>query len=964
MKSTIHGAAGISRRRLVRSLGIAPFLGLIDAVGATGVTDAVAELAGTWRRATDPDDKGIAQRWHASVLRDALPLPGSLEQGRVGNPVTLKTPWTGDINDRSYFTAPDYARYREPGNLKVPFFLQPDTWYRGAAWYQREIDIPAAWQGRRVELFLERPHWETRVWIDGRPIGRNDALHVPHCYDLGVVAPGAHRLTIRVDNRMIVEIGHNGHGVTDHTQGNWNGIAGRIELRATEPVWIERVDLYPVLADRVLKLRGTLRRTDGAAVVEAAEIAFAGRRARAHVTWKGADGSFEATVSPDPADEAARRAWDEFDPVLHEVAVRLANGEEWHGRFGWRELAATPAGFTMNGRPAMLRGALECSIFPLTGHPPTDIESWRRIMRRARDYGLNHLRFHSYCPPEAAFDAADEIGIYLQVETVWANQSVKIGGGLPVDAWVYAETDRILAAHGNHPSFVLMTHGNEPGGGGTPEGEARRDAFLGSYVRHYRALDARRLWTSGSGWPLIDDSQFHVTPTPRVQNWGEGLKSRINARPPETQTDYRDFIGKYPVPVISHEIGQWCVYPDLNERRKYTGYLKAKNFDIFADRLRDSGLRDHAPEFLYASGRLQVLCYKEDIESALRTHKMGGFQLLGLQDFPGQGTALVGVLDPFWDDKGYVTSTEYRRFCAPTVPLARMHSRVAVSGAPFPFTVDVAHFGRAAIEEAEIGWRVMRTDGALLAQGAFRPRSIPLGNAPLGLSAAPVLSADEACSARLTIGIRHAGRLLAENDWDLWVYPAAAPAVASDKRLRRTDRIDGALLDHLAQGGDALIGLAGSQVANYPERPVQLGFSSIFWNTLWTERQAPTTLGILCDPGHAALADFPTEAHSNWQWWYLLHRAGALRLDLLPPGVEPIVRVIDDWFTARPLGLVIEMAVGRGRAIVCGFPLDGADAQDPVTRQIIASLERYMRGSDFRPTVQVSPGQLGRLAAA
>ncbi|KQV55682.1 MULTISPECIES: sugar-binding domain-containing protein [unclassified Caulobacter] len=950
----------ISRRRLVQSLGIAPFLGLID----TAIADAAggtANLGATWRRALDKDDAGLDQRWFDRVLTDTLTLPGSLERQGVGEPVGLATPWTGDVNDRSFFNAPGYARYRAADDFKVPFFLQPDSWYRGPAWYQRDIDIPASWRGKRVELFLERPHWETRVWIDGRALGRGDALHVPHCYDLGVVQPGKHRLTIRVDNRMIVEIGHNGHGVTDHTQGNWNGIAGRIELRATEPVWIERVDLYPALAERTLTVRAKLGRLAGAGTVDTVDVIFAGRATRGTVTWTGADGAVEVVVRPDPADAAAMRTWDEFDPVLHAVTVRLANGETWKGRFGWRALAATPNGFTLNGRPMMFRGALECAISPLTGHPATDIASWRRIMRRVKDYGLNHLRFHSYCPPEAAFDAADEAGVYLQVETVWANQSTRIGSGLAVDPWVHAETDRILAAHGNHPSFVLMTHGNEPGGGHTPEGEAKRDAFLGAYVRHYRERDPRRLWTSGSGWPILEDNQFHVTPTPRIQAWGDGLKSRINSKPPETRTDYRDFVSKYRVPVISHEIGQWCVYPNLAERPKYTGYLKAKNFDIFADRLRDNGLASHAADFLHASGRLQVLCYKEDIESALRTHGMGGFQLLGLQDFPGQGTALVGVVDPFWDDKGYVTGAEYRRFCGPTVPLARMPTRVARSGAPFAFSIDVAHFGPAPIEGAEIAWRISGGNAAL-ASGTFPARTIAVGNAPIELAAAPVLTVPKAMTAKLVVDVRRAGRLVARNDWDLWVYPASIERPTQAASLRRADRIDQALLDHLAGGGDALIGLPAARVANHAERPVKLGFSSIFWNTLWTQGQAPTTLGVLCDPRHAALADFPTETHGNWQWWYLLHRAGALRLDLLPAGVAPIVRVIDDWFTARPLGLVIEVAVGKGRAIVCGFAVDGAEAADPVSQQLVASLELYMVGATFRPAARVSPEQLRSLA--
>ena len=955
-KTTPAEKVNLTRRGLVQSLVTLPFLGV--AGGSYAATKAVSGLDGAWQYALDPRDEGLAQTWCGRTLPGEVDLAGSLEKGRIGNAVAVDTPWTGDIHDHLFFDAPEYARYREPGDIKVPFFLQPDTWYRGAAWYAREIDVPATWRGKRVELFLERAHWETRVWVDGQPFGSRDTLHTPHSYDLGLLTPGRHKLTIRVDNRMIVEIGHNGHGVTDHTQGNWNGIAGRIELRATEPVWIDRVDLYPLLNERTLKVRGYAgRSTSAAATSVSAEIALAKHVMRVPVTWLDDAGTFEAVIVADAHDAAAMRTWDEFDPVLHDVSVSLSNGEAWRGRFGWRDLTPTSSGFRMNGRPAMLRGALECSIFPLTGHPATDIDTWRHVMRRAKAYGLNHLRFHSYCPPEAAFDAADEAGVYLQVETVWANQSVTIGSGLPVDAWVYAETDRVLAAHGNHPSFMLMTHGNEPKGG------AERDAFLAAYVRHYRDLDGRRLWTSGAGWPIIDENQFHLTPTPRIQSWGDGLKSRINSLPPETETDYRDFTGQYPVPVISHEIGQWCVYPNIEETVKYKGYLKAKNFEIFADRLRDNGLYGHARDFVNASGRLQVLCYKEDIESALRTEGMGGFQLLGLQDFPGQGTALVGVVDPFWDAKSYVTEDEYRRFCAPTVALARMKTRVVGSGRSFAFTVDVAHFGAAPIEDADITWHVSSAGGLELAKGSFPRRSLAVGNAPLGLSAAPTLTAAEATAARLEVTIAKGGHVIAQNDWDVWIYPAA-DARPSSARLLRADRIDSQVLDHLANGGDALIGLPGANVANFAEQPVKLGFSSIFWNTLWTERQAPTTLGIVCDPRHAALADFPTDSHSNWQWWYLLHRAGALRLDVLPPGVEPIVRVIDDWFTARPLGLVIEVALGKGRAIVCGFAVDGPEAEDPVSRQMLASLETYMLSNAFRPAITVSPDQLARLATA
>jgi beta-galactosidase/beta-glucuronidase len=597
-------------------------------------------LAGQWRFALDRQDAGIAEKWFGQSLTGKIALPGSLPAQGIGDPVTTNTPWTGGIVDRSFFTAPEFEKYRQPGNLKVPFWLTPDTYYAGVAWFQRDIKIPADWSGKRIVFTLERPHWETRVWVDGRIIGTNDSLCTPHEYALGTLSPGKHMLTIRVDNRMIVDVGENSHSISDHTQGNWNGIVGKIELRATPPVWLDDARVFPSAAGKSARVNiriGNATGRAGAGELRIGEKSFA-------VAWDAQGGETNVEV----ALGADAQAWDEFHPALQHLSVTLKSPDRDTRDvvFGLRDLATDGTRFALNGRQIFFRGTLDCCIFPKTGHPPTDEESWKREIRVAKSFGLNLIRFHSWCPPEAAFQAADELGFYFQVEVAsWANQSTTLGDGKPVDAWLYAEAERILKTCGNHPSFMLMAYGNEPGG-------KNANAWLAKWVDHWKADDARRLYTSGSGWPQLPENQFHVTPEPRIQAWGEGLKSRINATPPETETDYRDYISRRCVPVISHEIGQWCVYPNFGEIRKYTGYLKPKHFDIFRDRLDANGLGSMAKQFLFASGKLQALCYKEDIESALRTPGMGGFELLDLHDFPGQGTALVGVLDPFWDEKG------------------------------------------------------------------------------------------------------------------------------------------------------------------------------------------------------------------------------------------------------------------------------------------------------------------------
>jgi beta-galactosidase/beta-glucuronidase len=329
-------------------------------------------LAGRWRLALDREDSGLRDGWQGRRFDGpAIELPGDLAQRGLADPVTLETAWTGSIFDPSYFDSPDYAPYRQPGNIKVPFWLQPDGHYIGAAWYQREVDIPRAWAGRRIVLSLERPHWETRVWLDGRPAGSNDSLSTPHDYDLGTeLAPGLHTLTVRVDNRHLVPIGPNSHSISDHTQGNWNGLVGRLELRLTAPTWIDDLQVYPSVAHRSVRVCG---RVGGAVLRPAGQVVRLTSPSGAAVDVDlGADGTFEVAyrLHPDAA------LWDEFSPALHALTATLPDGGSHTVTFGLR--------VTINGRPAFLRGTLECAIFPLTGHPPTDVDSWKRIIRIAR----------------------------------------------------------------------------------------------------------------------------------------------------------------------------------------------------------------------------------------------------------------------------------------------------------------------------------------------------------------------------------------------------------------------------------------------------------------------------------------------------------------------------------------------------------------------------------------------------
>jgi hypothetical protein len=298
------------------------------------------------------------------------------------------------------------------------------------------------------------------------------------------------------------------------------------------------------------------------------------------------------------------------------------------------------------------------------------------------------------------------------------------------------------------------------------------------------------------------------------------------------------------------------------------------------------------------------------------------------------------------------------------VPLARLTKRVFTSDETLRADIEAAHFGPAPFERASVTWMMRAATGKIAARGKLPSSRIPLGNGTsLGSVSIPLhgLAAPEKykLAVRITPEAGAPGtEKYFENDWDVWVYPAQVSSPA-DPEVVVVHALDPQTVAALNSGAKVLLNIPPDQVRGDRLGPVALGFSSIFWNTAWTGRQAPHTLGILCDPKNPALASFPTEYHSNWQWWYLVSHAGAMILDELPSELRPPVQVIDDWVTNRKLGLVFEARVGPGKLLVTSIDLDHGD--NPVSRQMRYSLLTYMATPRFRPTVSVTADQVNSL---
>ena len=591
-------------------------------------------------------------------------------------------------------------------------------------------------------------------------------------------------------------------------------------------------------------------------------------------------------------------------------------------------------------------------------------DSWLKIFETARSYGLNLFRFHSWCPPEAAFAAADEAGFWLQIELP-GTSCLSRDEPPSLAQFLQSELARILATYGNHPSFLSLSMGNEQLVDADPAFLARHQAVLAARVRYAQETDPRHLYTSTSH-PYTADrpDDFFVSAWGRNRSqrlvgieWGGGdvlSQTRFNCAPPETESDYRQGLEGIDKPLLTHEVGQWAVYPNLAETPKYKGLPRARNLELIHQSLEKSGLLDQADHFVQASGRLSQILYREEIESALRTPGLAGFQLLGLLDQQGQGTSTVGLLDVFWESKGLTSASEFSRYCADSVILLRMPRRVYTCLETFHARVEIAHYGAAALPDAHPAWSIFDPDGTVLAFGDLPPCAIQPGGLR-DLGEIHFTLEDVPAPLHLTVSVYLAGTTI-RNEWEFWVYPARLQDPPGSTALVAQEW-NSEVKEALEAGRNVLL------LPRLESVPCSIPgcFTPVFWNVLMKHEQAAKTMGFLCEPAHPAFAHFPTEFHSNWQWWDLAVRSRTLILDGMPASFRPIVQVIDSFEKNRKLGAVFQARVGKGRLVVSSIDLANDLEQRPVARQLRFSLLSYMNGDRFRPSHDLSSEQLDEL---
>lgn len=841
--------------------------------------------------------------------------------------------------------------------------------YKGKATYSRTIEIPKQWKKAAVELFLERtkPTW---VYVDGNLVDSCNFISTPQRYILPKLKTGKHQLDIVVDNSRGVpeQVYGSSHAYTEDTQTNWNGIIGEISLKQVE-----------LKAGQKLK----------SGMVQSESRQYTGK----------------------------------VLPCFKDFHIEGAH-------------------FYADGHPVFLRGKHDAAVWPLTGHVDMTVEGWMKYLGICSAYGINHVRFHSWCPPEAAFVAADSLGIYLQPELpFWGSFDDK---DEKLMTFLHQEGENILREYGHHPSFRMMALGNELWGSIDKMKE---------FVDDFREIAPDKYYTFGSNYYLgyqgVKEGMDYFT-TCRIggEGWGKynthtrGSFSFADAydggiinhfRPNTTmnfdeacdkwaspqpwqrqdveQTSYKRAAG---IPIISHETGQFQTYPDFREIKKYTGVLYPYNFEIFRRRLAAAGMLSQADDFHKASGLWSVKLYKADIEMDLRTKNMAGFQLLDIQDYPGQGSAFVGILDAFMESKGITTANEWHQWCSSVMPLLVTDRFCYDENEMMNAKVQIANYGGESLKGKKLVWKL----GYALDEN-FGDDAAPNTRAnidrfnqpsPLAQGEIPITTDEEGL---IDIGeIHHKMKVMADgfndgngtcldvkipsrkviltldidygrydarrhrNTYDLWIYTTEKSLDIYKKGVVITSDLTDEVAKKLEKGAKVLwlpttsknfVASADtiSQAGNATPYTVGGLFQTDYWNyrmfkTICENNKktvSPGTLGILTNPKHPIFCDFPTEMHTNWQWFPVIKESHPLVLDNFAKGVKPIVQVIDNIERNHKLGLVMEWKVGAGKLLVCMSDLEKA-SEYPEGRAFYESVLSYMRSPEFAPQSEITIANL------
>lgn len=857
------------------------------------------DLSGKWRYETDFDNAGIKDKYFERKLGgESFTLPGDACQNRIGK------------------------EYEPPKELcyEAVRTLRPAFEYIGPLWLQRDFTLPESCADSFITLFLERVNIASDLWIDGIKIDRQIIeITTPHIYNLtGRVKAGKHTITLRIDNSNLLNIDGMASGYSVDTQSIWNGIIGKIELRCENVFHMSNIQVFPQEKSIHIKLtahsdclKPTDRRgasfevsataPDGSKLkVKKHECVLFNKKQIIHIDYPIKNPEY----------------WDEFNPVLYTLQIKMTHenvSDEKRITFGMRTVSVKGKEFFVNNRRVALRGTLDCGIYPLTGYPPTDLDTWLKTFRTVKEYGLNHVRFHAWCPPEAAFVAADMTGVYVLAEMpLWLNVDVCAlsTGDDPIHGTYYRNEAMNISEHfGNHPSFIMFSNGNELLGD---------FEMLENLTTQIKALDNRRLYTLTSNFdrpPSPADDYFSA-----FEAAGHRIRVQVfhDVVSEHTRLSYDDAVKDLDIPIVSFEVGQYCIYPDVDSVSDYTGNLLPVNFEFIKNEMVKHNVYHMLHDYKEASGQFAALMYKEDIEASMRTRRMGGFELLGLCDYTGQGTATIGLLDVFWNTKNIITAEKFRECCSSVVPLLKAN-RVFMNTEKFKAEFDLYDYGENKIKMPVFHLALYDKDKKVY-ETKTRHTSVSFS---LDFVKKPTV-----LRAVLSVGEYR-------NSWNIFVYTqnnemCKIPVIESVSEL----------VNICENGGRAIFMMTQNNIKS----PIEGLFKPAFWSP--AHFPSDRACGFICDGSHKVFDDFPTGNFADFQWKHPIDNSVSPDVSSLTENFKYILEPVPNFYNNIRRSPLFEAKVQNADILFCGF---NTNAQKITVQALKNSIYKYVNSTDFKP---------------
>ena len=838
-----------------------------------------------------------------------------------------------------------HAKKGTPDEKPTTDYMTDRYYFEGYAWYSRTVQIEEEWADKKITLFLERTRIST-VYIDGVELSTQDSLCGFHKHDLtGRLTAGEHVLTVRVNNMDYPTKG--GHMTSPDTQTNWNGIVGRIELQIRDLCYPDNLQIAAETPEKVSVTADIYGTKEGLAKVV---IRRKGGEVLHEAEYPFTDGRLQADI----ALEGENLLWDEYHTNLL-LAEVTAGAESVSTTFGIRKLSHDVRRLLVNDQEVFWRGKHDGLVFPHTGYAPMTVDEWKQVFATVKEYGINHYRFHTCCPPEAAFAAADEMGIYMEPELpFWGSILTPEEEGFNGEeqAYLIEEGYRIMRDFGNHPSFVMLSLGNELWG---------NMERVNSFLHEYKKVDRRHMYTQGSNnfqfCPIVqEDEDVFCGVRLAADRLFRGSYAMCDAPQGHLQTDapnsshnYDDIIAPMQVsegeasegyieiqygtgtkrvkavsagealvpqiPVISHEIGQYDFFPDFTELGKYEGSQQPLYLNIYRERMEKSDTYKQWKDFYRATGTFAVDCYRREIETALRSKELSGFQLLDLQDFPGQCVALVGVLNAWLENKGLVTPKEWRTFCNDTVILAELQSFVVKAGQEVEMPVKLSVCNREDFKGTQLLCKVI-LDGQVIAEETMPITKSDVRVWEVGQISFNIPEISTPGTVKIELQIADTEYY---NEYTLWVYPDYDVAISETEisyngKTLSIARTAKAAEEYLAAGTPFVY------IPDAAEGDVEGTYCTDFWNypmfrsiSESVKRKVPIgTLGLYIDKENGLLKDFPCENYSTPQWYQMVMHSHCSVLDG-KEDVKTVVQPIDNVERCHKLGMLYY----QGDMLVC-----------------------------------------------